>query len=239
MVEQSESGGPRASSLSLIEIMCPTCGKVERHRVVHVRSGPTGKSASSSKSLASSRRVEGVARCLHCRTSHSFVLEPRPRARLSVIVSEGPLSDRHTISIPRSRTLTVGDPLTVAGRPVEIRRLEGPQDRSLPRGRPEDIVTVWTVPTDQAHVRISLLRGARVTPLHLLLPPEQELRVGQRLSLGEEEVMIVGLRGRGRTWHDPGATLRASETQRAYVRRAETPPGGSSDWTRSRVMPRS
>lgn len=156
-----------------------------------------------------------------------------------MIVSEGPVSSRHVISLPSGRTLTVGDPLTIAGRPVEVRRLEGPQERSLPRGKPADIVTVWTVPTDQAHVRISLLRGPRVVPLHLLLPPEQELRIGQVLTLGEEDVMIVGLRGRGKTWHAPGDSLRASETQRAYVRRAETPPGGSSAWTRSRVIPRS
>lgn len=231
-----EGRGHRSSSaLSIVEIPCPTCGRVERHRVVHLRGGPS----SSTGRRGPRPRIEGVARCLRCRTSHAFVLEPRPRTRVNVILSEGPVSSRHVLSIPASRILAVGDPLTVGGRPAEIHRLEGPQARSLARGTPKELVAIWTIPTDQAHVRLSLLRGATVKPLHLLLPPDQELRVGDLLSLGEEQVMIVGLRGRGHTTHEPGAALPAREVQRAYVRRAETPPGGSRPWTRSRVMPRS
>jgi uncharacterized Zn finger protein len=226
--EVGAKGGP-SSALSIVRIPCPVCGVVERHRVVHVRPSRKG----------GSKRLEGIARCSRCRTSHPFTLEPPVRARVRVIVSEGPVSARHHLSLPKDRRLAVGEPLTVEGRPVVIRRLEGPQDRSLTSGFPRDVVSVWAVPTDQAHVRLSLLRGAKVTPLHLLLPPDQELRVGGIISLGEEQVMIVGLRGRGHTFHDSGTVLRASEVQRAYVRRAETPPGGRRAWTRSRVMPRS
>lgn len=233
--EKSASVGGRASPrIHVLDLPCPTCGETLRHRVLHVKEGAGGTSARGAPGP-----LEGIARCAKCHTSHPFVLRPRRLQRVSVIVSEGPESVRKVIELPADRLLELDGTLRVGGRPVRIARIEGSMARNLPRALPSRIVALWTVPTDELHLRLSVIEGARTRPFHLMVRGDQEIRVGDVVRLEGEEIEITGIRGRGRTFQDPGESLPAREVQRIYARSARSPPGGKRAWSRSREMPRS
>jgi uncharacterized Zn finger protein len=238
----------RGPSVSILELPCPVCGETLRHRIVHVRArgaeeSATGPGAASGKgtgvtALAAGTTLEGIARCLQCRTPHPFSLRPRPLEPVWVVVSLGPVSERHRIHLPADRRLELGETLRVGGRPVRLSRLEGPQGRNLAHARPADLVTLWAVTDDELSLRVSVLQGARTIPLHLTVRADDEVRVGDEHTVeGNEPFRIVGLRGRGKTFHLDGDALPAREVQRVYARWARTPPGGKRSWTRSREMP--
>ncbi|MDE1819815.1 MAG: hypothetical protein KGJ23_02355 [Euryarchaeota archaeon] len=230
MTKDEAGAGPATARLNILELPCPNCGEVLRHRVLHVKGHAKAPAPGT---------LEGIARCMRCHTSHPFGVSPRVLDRVSVMVSEGPQSLRSHVDLPADRVLDLEGTLRVDGRPVRIARIEGREARNLPRARPRDIVALWTVPTDELHLRLSVVEGARTRPLHLLVPGRHELRVGDVLEVEGENIEITGLRGRGRTFHDPGAMLPAREVQRIYGRTARTPPGGKRAWSRSRETPRS
>lgn len=229
--EPEEVPAPGVHSLDL---PCPTCGEVLRHRVLHVRG-----SAPPSSPKAKRTPLEGVARCLRCRTTHPFTLTPRLLSTVTVIVSDGPRSRRTSISWPPERRIDGETTLRLFGRPVRVARIEVAEQRSAASALPSEIVALWTVPTDVVHLNVSLREGARTLPLHYSVKADVPLRVGGTFRVEGEPFEIVGLRGRGRTFHEPGEELPAREVQRVYARRAERPPGGRRAWTSSRVIPRS
>ncbi len=235
--EHGEGRVRTTSPIQTLELLCPSCNEVLRHRVVHVRAGPEGEAR-----RGGGGPLQGIARCSRCHLPHPFSIAPKTLHRVSVVVSEGPESVHTDLELPPEKMLELDGTLRVHGRPVRISRIEGPQARNLYRSLPEGIVTLWTVPTDELHLRVSVLERDRTRPLHLLAKGDQEFAVGDELRIDEERLEIVGLRGRGTTLREIGESLEAREVQRIYARSARStrmPPGGRSAWRRSRVTPRS
>lgn len=230
----SHRRGSSTARVSVLELPCPSCGEKLRHRVLHVKGGSPGAEGGGAPG-----RLEGIARCARCHTAHPFLLEAKQLRAVPVIVSEGPESFREEVPLPEDRTLELDGTLRVSGRPVRITRIEGPMARNLHRARPSQVVAVWTVPTDELTLRVSLVEGARTRSFHLTVKGDQELRVGDQFRVEGETVEITGLRARGRTYRELGDVLPAREVQRIYGRSTRTPPGGRSAWRRSREMPRS
>ncbi len=230
LAAEEEAPRPRTRTtprVNVLDLPCPTCGETLRHRVLHVKEG-----AARSEARGNSRSpLEGIARCAICHTSHPFVLQPKTLCPVSVIVSEGPESVRTDVDLPEDRLLELDGTLRVNGRPVRISRIEGPMARNLPRARPSQVVALWTVPTDELHLPLSVVEGSRTRPLHIMARGDQEIRVGDVLHLEAEgeSVEITGVRGRGRTFQDLGDALPAREVQRIYARSARRPPGGRRD----------
>jgi uncharacterized Zn finger protein len=225
-VTDDPAARPRLLSATLF---CENCGRETAHRVLRVDHG----------GVAADRAVGGVARCRECRLTHRFEAPAEDRVTVSLVVSAGPTSDRHTIELPRWRRVQVGTGLAGSEEPLTVRRIEGLGGASPSSAFAGEARTIWATRDEGAVVPVSIVDGRRTRSVRLPLPHGTLLRVGEDLDLGEERVEIVGLRARGHTWRRPGDEFSADEVTRVYGRRTSIPPAGRSPWRRERGRPSS
>ena len=217
----SGAAAPRVAAATLY---CENCGAATPHRVLRVRPSsdlPRG-------------RVVGVARCRVCRLTHPFDTSPPEQSEVELIVSSGDASERRRLALPRTARLAVGGAVPGAEVRMTIRRLDGPDRRSVPAGRVGEIRAVWAVLDAGASVPVSIVEGRRTRPTVLRVARGTLLSVGQSLSIEQRAHAIVALRSGGRTWKRMGDRFPAEEVGRLYVRRTDRPPAGRSDWRRDR-----
>jgi len=228
---ETSASEERASDLRVEAAMleCPNCGRPTPHRILRV-----------DRTSAPRRgRVRGIARCRNCRLTHPFASAPAERADVELIVSDGAVSERSRLPLPRLARLTVGATVPVAGDPLTVRRLDGPDGRSVRSARAAELRTIWAVRDRGTVVAVSIVEGRRTRSASLALPHGTLLGIGDALSVDDRPHAIVALRANGHTWKRLGDRFRAEEVGRAYVRRTDRPPAGRSAWSRGRVSPSS
>ncbi len=224
------SASSRFGGLHSAELPCDVCEKVTRHRVLRVQR---------ERRVSEGRIIEGMARCSQCRWTHSFQLELPDRIQVPAVVSEGKRSAPMSVSLPATQRLLVGSRLPDHDPPLRILRMD-----LRTRGRAHDaiardVATVWLTPDGPRAIPVSLVLGAKTAVTRAEIPPDQFLEVGSTVEVAGGTLRVVGLRARNRTWSHAGDRFPAREVARIYTRRMESPPGGSSRWSRSRDSPSS
>jgi uncharacterized Zn finger protein len=207
---------PEATPLQSVEVLCPTCGKILRHRVLRTRSPPANSGVARPP-----RAVQGVGRCSKCGAVHPFRLELPRTARIRVVLSEGRTSESWDLSWDPAREVAVGAHLSLRGRRVKVLRVEDRQGRSLPRGTVDRLRAVWVVPWERVRVPVSVPEGRKTRVLTWETPPGRPITVGEEFSLAGEPLRVVGFHGQGHKEDRPGRSLPAEEIKRVYAR-----PGG-------------
>jgi uncharacterized Zn finger protein len=218
-----------APALASATLFCESCGRETPHRILRVDRTPRVPGAV----------LSGVARCRECRRTHPFESAAPVTVERVLIVSSGAESERLTFRIPRFAHLAVERDLPGFDPPVRVRKLELPNGETRRSALAFEVATVWGVRDTGAVVRVSLVEGARTRPAVVRLPHGTELEVGAGLDVEGMRTEIVALRAAGHTWRRPGDRFPSDRVDRAYVRRTEMPPAGSSDWSRSRGIPSS
>ena len=221
--------------LHSLETMCPFCSSLTPHRVLHLRPhAPLGRPGASSGGP-----ILGVARCLTCRTTHPFTAEIPREVQIPVILSEGATSALHRVHLPREHPIRVGDSIRVASREVRIQRVEWQAGTPRTADRAHQVRTLWTVPDDYVILRMALAEGARTLPLRARVRADFRLVPGDLMNVEGRAYRVQGYRVGARTYDRPGPGHTAQEISRVYLRSAERPPAGSSDWRSVRPTPRS
>ena len=210
-------------------LFCENCGEETSHRILRLK--PT--------SGASPLSITGVARCRVCRWTHPFQSAREPQVDMALIVSDGQRSERRRVSLLRSRTVRVDEPLPDTEETFRVTKIDTTEGRSVGSAPAPKVATVWAVRGNEAIVPVSIVQGARTTARVLRLPPTARLEIGGTLDVGDDRVVIVGLRARGRTWRLEGDGFEAAEVKRVYGRRKLSPPAGRRVWRTERDMPRS
>ncbi len=196
---------PTPAVIRSLVVACPTCGTTETHRVLHVSAFREGSHAA------------GVARCARCHTTHPFEVSLR-RLTVRVVVSEGRASQATELSMDPDRRLAVGDRLEETERRLIVSRIETTKSASAPWALAKEVRTVWAVPGDVAHVKVSIGQGSVTVPALVTMDPEHPIRVGDQLRIGRSNVVITAIRLAGRTLDREGEGERALEVRRAYAR---------------------
>jgi uncharacterized Zn finger protein len=204
------------------------CGKETPHRILHVEpSRPDGA-------------FEGVARCQECRWTHRFRSVERPMVAVRAVYSEGARSEARTLRLPAGTRLAAGRPLP---RPEEsgdlVRRIDGPGGRALREAQVEEVATLWLSPDPGRSIAVSIVEGRTTRAVRWRSRPEEPVPVGGTLTIDGQELRVVGIRARGRTWKVPGDAFLPAEIVRVYARRTLSPPEGRSAWRRERESPSS
>jgi uncharacterized Zn finger protein len=184
--------------------------------------------------------MEGIARCQECRWTHRFRSVERPMVELRAIYSEGERSEAGTLRFPAGTLLVTGQPLPgpeAAGH--VLRRIDGTGGRTRREARVEDVATLWLAPDPGRSIAVSIVEGRRTRAIRWRSRPEQPVPVGGTLTIDGEELRVVGIRARGRTWKVPGDAFLPAEIVRVYARRTASPPEGRSAWRRERESPSS
>ncbi len=225
-----EAGAPGPGvRVHAAELRCDSCDRLTPHRILHVDRAGRRPNAP----------TRGIARCRTCGLVHPFTSSPPAAVQVAEIVSEGPASTRRRVPLPAGRRLQVGSGVPESDVPVVIRKIEDRRGRSVGEARSEEIRTLWVTRDIGAIVPVSIVEGRRTRPARLVVPPETPLVVGERIRIEETEIVIAGLRARGRSWRKPGDAFPAGEVVRLYGRRNVMPPAGNSDWISERDTPRS
>ena len=199
--------------LPYVEVLCPTCGEVLRHRILRTRS--PDRDAEGGRPP---RAVQGVARCSRCGGVHPFRLNLPGVTRVRVILSEGRSSESFQIPWDPSREVMVGSRLTLRGRPVKVLRVEDQEGRSLSRSRADRLRAVWAVPWERVRVPVSVPEGHKTRVLIWETVPGRAITIGEEFSLSGEPLRVVGFHGQGHKEDRPGRSLPAEEIKRVYAR---------------------
>ena len=224
----SPEEAPGPGRLGAARLFCDVCGEETPHRIFRVRSGGRPSTV-----------IAGTARCRVCRTTHSFETRGPTLAPVALIVSDGPRSTRGTLQLPPDLSVEVGGTLSTPDGEVRVRKLDGADGRTRPRGRVAEIATVWATRGTGTAVKVSVVDGATTEPTRVVVEPTVRFEVGGTVSVGRQRLTIVGLRARGHTWRQPGDAFAAEEIQRIYGRRTAMPPAGRRDWRSVRSTPSS
>lgn len=225
--ERLASAGPALHSARL---RCEVCGGETPHRILYLEHRGPGAKATA---------VRGVARCRSCGLSHPFVSELPRTGEVWLIVSEGPRSERHRVTLPADRKVQVGTGVPDSSEPLVIHKIEDHQGRPVSTGRIRDVGTIWAVRDTGPFVQYSLIQGRITRAGRLPMAPDAMLEVGSTIRLPTASATIVGLRARNHTWRRDGDRFPAGEVQRLYARRTERPPAGRIDWSTDRETSRS
>lgn len=214
--DSSPPASPGAPLIQHVDVLCPTCGEVLRHRVLRARSPARG-----AEDGRPPRALQGVGRCSRCGGVHPFRLELPRVTHVRVILSEGRASESWSIAWDPAREIVVGSRLSLRGRRVKILRVEDREGRSLSRGPADRLRAVWAVPWERVRVPVSVPEGRKTRVLTWETVPGRAITVGEEFSLGGEPLRVVGFHGQGHKEDRPGRSLPAEEIKRVYAR-----PGG-------------
>lgn len=205
-------------------LLCENCGKETPHRILRL-------------APMSARRpghLSGTARCRTCGFTHRFESVAAPLVEIAEVLSAGPRSEHRRILVASRDRIELGKKVPGSDEQVLVQRIETRGGQSVSSARPEEVATIWAVRDLGAIVPVSVVEGARTWTERLTLPRGSRLAVGEPLSVRGHRLRIVALRARGRTWRLPDDAFVASEVQRVYARRTESPPAGRSPWRRGR-----
>jgi uncharacterized Zn finger protein len=228
--ERPGAAGRRFAGLHSAELYCETCGAPTRHRILHIgreRRTPTGT------------LLEGTARCSACRWTHSFRLEVPELVRVPAVLSTGARSSPVAVQLASDQRLLVGSRVPNSRPPMRIVRMDLRTGARASDALARDVTTLWLSPDGPRAIPVSLVLGAKTAVTRAEIPEDQFLEVGGTVNAAGATLRVVGLRARNRTWSRLGDRFPAREIARIYTRRIESPPAGSSRWSRSRVSPRS
>jgi uncharacterized Zn finger protein len=229
MTEESQTSlvdpALRFEGLHAAELLCETCGRPTRHRVVRLtraRQTPGGEV------------IDGIARCSQCRWTHPFRLELPKDLVVPAVVSSGPRSSHVEVRVSSNQRLLVGSRMPEQSEPLRIVRMDL---RSGARGTDalaRDVATLWLTADGPRAIPVSLVLGAKTAVTRAEIPPDQFLEVGNTVKVAGGTLRVVGLRARNRTWSHLGDRFPAREVARIYTRRIDSPPAGNNRWSRSR-----
>jgi len=223
--EASES--PGASHIASAQIYCEGCRRETAHRILRVVPGGTGGGT-----------VRGVARCKECRLTHPFESAPEATVDVRVVVSEYDRSSRSVMQFPRHRRVLVGSGLPLQDPTLRIRRIDLHSGQRASDARTEDIATLWVTRESVPSVKVSIVIGRLTRTTRLPYAAGTRYEVGTSVVVENRPLWIAAVRARGHTWRMPGDVFPAEEVERLYVRRTESPPAGSRDWSSERDTPR-
>jgi len=219
----------RSPRIYAATMMCENCGEETPHRIL--RMAPTRARAPD--------HISGTARCRRCEWTHRFEVITPPSVEVAEVVSDGPRSVHRRLSLPAGVRIQIGFPVPRQEDPVTVQRIDSRTGQSVLSAKAEEIATIWVTRNVGAIVPVSVVEGARTWTDRLTVPPTTRLAVGDAVSVRSTLLRIVGLRARGRTWRLPEDGFAASEVQRVYARRADSPPAGRSPWSTGRGRPTS
>jgi uncharacterized Zn finger protein len=155
------------------------------------------------------------------------------------VVSSGDRSNLVSLRLSGAQRLLVGSRVPGQDPPLKIIRMDLRNGARASDALVREVATLWLTPDGPRPIPVSLIMGAKTAVTRAEIPPDQYVEVGETVQVAGGTLRVVGLRARNRTWSHVGDRFPAREVTRIYTRRMESPPAGSSRWSKSRESPSS
>jgi len=186
-----------------MHLTCPLCGETVYHTVVKGRI---------------SKSFDGVVRCSACRHTYHCTVPIPKEVTVPLMLSWMEDTERTCITAESDEVLHTGQVLELPEGPVKITAIEV-EGRRVKQAPASEIKTLWGVRYHRVVVGVSVLMGRRTLGRRILVPPDREFRIGERIMVEGHPCIISQIRLRDKTLKR-GSAL-AEETVRLYVRRWE------------------
>ena len=178
---------------------CPSCGENAVHEVLR---GKMGKKQDT---------LEATVKCQECGHTYTTVVREPESIKIPIIVSDRSKSHKEEIELMEDEILSVGDEIFLGESQLLVTAIES-KGKRVENCEPADIDAIWAKKFDRVIVKISINKHTQTIPAELEALPDEELYVGDLMTIGTEKVAIHSIKT------ESGTVRRGSVEARNIVR---------------------
>lgn len=189
---------------------CPDCDDITTHEVLK---GKIGKAT-----------FEGTFRCAECGRTFSTTLRIPKILKITVIVSDGPVSERTVTEMEEGEILEIGDEFFLEdGRRLRISSIDLGDGQRRKKARTQTIKTIWAQQFDVLNLKVTVNDNRKSYSRRIEAEPDEGFTIGQVLILPDMECYIHAIKS-GERLHNKG-TVEARDIVRIYgkMKRSSVP----------------
>ena len=160
---------------------CPSCGENAVHEVLR---GKMGKKQDT---------LEATVKCQECGHTYTTVVREPESLKIPIIVSDRSESHREEIELMEDEILSVGDEIFLGESQLLVTAIES-KGKRVENCEPANIDTIWAKKFDHVIVKISINKHTQTIPAELEALPDEELYVGDLMTIGTEKVAIHSIK---------------------------------------------
>ena len=160
---------------------CPECGEETSHEILNGRMGKKGDI------------IECTIRCSECDFVHKENISIPRELIVHLIVSDEKRTHRTSVSLAEDDVIAVGHELLLDEYPVQVTSIETSGKR-VGRCKVPEIQTLWAKRFDKVKMGLSVNRGSATTSVYFWAAPDEEFTVGDRITLGAENIAITRMK---------------------------------------------
>ena len=180
---------------------CAKCDDFTTHEVLK---GRIGKAS-----------LEGTFRCEECGNVFSGTIKMPRMCKVSVIISDGPVSEKTETEIEEGETVRIDDEFFLEdGRRLRVCSIDLGDGQRRKRAQIEDIKTIWAQQFDVLNVKVTVNDNRKSYSRRIEAEPDDEFVIGHVLTLPDMECYIHAIKARDRL-HYKGS-VEAREVVRIY-----------------------
>ncbi len=185
------------------EIYCE-CVKCDDYTTHEVLKGRIGKSS-----------LEGTFRCEECGNVFSGTIKIPKMHRVSVIISDGPVSEKTETELEEGETIRIDDEFFLEdGRRLRVCSIDLGNGQRKKRAQTQDVNTIWAQQFDVLNVKVTVNDNRKSYSRRIEAAPDDEFTIGHVLTLPDMECYIHAIKARDRL-HSKGS-VEAREVVRIY-----------------------
>ena len=180
---------------------CQKCDDYTAHEVLR---GRIGKNT-----------LEGTFRCTECGNTFSATLKIPKLLKVSVIISDGPVSERSETELEEGETIAVGDEFFLEdGRRLRVCSIDLGEGQRKKKARTEEVKTIWAQQFDLLNLKVTVNNDRKSYSRRIEREPDDEFEIGSLLQLDDMDCFIHAIKTRDRLVSK--GTVEARDVVRIY-----------------------
>lgn len=180
---------------------CAKCDEYMPHKVLKGRMGRTS--------------LEGTFRCTGCGNVFSSTLRIPRQIKVSVIVSDGPESEKTSTELEEDEIVSIGDEFFLEdGRRLRVCSLDLGDGQRRKKSKTQDIKTIWAQQFDNLNLKVTINDNRKSYSRRIEAEPDDEFILGQVLAVSDMECYVHAIKTRDKLVSK--GTVEAREVVRIY-----------------------
>ncbi len=162
---------------------CQKCDEYTTHQVLK---GRMGKSS-----------LEGTFRCSGCGNTFTSTLKIPKQFKVSVIVSDGPTSEKSSTELEEDEVIVVGDEFFLEdGRRLRVCSLDLGDGQRRKKAKTQDVKTIWAQQFDNLILKVTINNNRKSYSRRIEAEPDDEFILGQVLSVSDMSCYVHAIKTR-------------------------------------------